>query len=795
MTTQPLRSVTPAIDTYIKLAQYPILADEIRARMREELFRRGVISQPEFENEVKKKASESLRREGLLDPFGEEPTTQWQLRKERIRAFQTDAYFSNNLGSQLLDQIIQEVLNNKNAEAHSLRLAFNPEVAPWDLLFRQGEIYENLPPLEREEVSHHLEEIKVVLIKRLISEQLPFIAVARKVFSIGDLRRIYRRRIGRGKIGGKAAGMTLAWKILQQQNPEFGPDISEQVEIPESWFIGTEVIYDFRLANEMDHFMNQKYRPLAEIRKDYPDIVQAHLDGDFPEEIVEQIAEVLEQVGNSPLIVRSSSLLEDNFGYSFAGKYYSYFCPNQGTPEGNLHNLLQAIKRVYASTVNPDALLYRQHHGLIDYDERMAILLQKLEGARYGRYFFPTAAGVAFSQNPFRWNPKIRREDGFLRLVWGMGTRAVDRVDKDYPRMISLSHPQLRPETTPTAIRQYSQWLVDVIDMEANEFKTLPISDVLTPEFPFLRQIASIDKGDYLQDILSAGGLMGDERFVLTFNGLTKDRKFIKLMRTALMRLERVYKRPVDVEYAVEIIPNYPYPDYKLHLLQCRPLSQREKEEQVAIPRNVPASDTLFTSCDLIPEGKAEGVRYIIYVDPVKYHQIADTTVKLELGRAIGRLNKLLEDESFILMGPGRWGSTNLELGVKVSYADIYNTKVLVEMAVAHDGRVPELSYGTHFYQDLVEANIYSLPLHIGVGNGVFNWAFFQESPNSLARLLPDDADLGDYLRVIDVALLPGNRRLHVLMDGRNDEAIGYLAKGNWQAVNLNKNEGSVSSF
>lgn len=795
MTTQPLRSVTPAIDTYIKLAQYPILADEIRARMLEELFRRGVISQPGFEKEVKKKASESLRREGLLDPFGEEPTTQWQLRKERIRAFQTDAYFSNNLGSQLLDQIIQEVLNNKNAEAHSLRLAFNPEVAPWDLLFRQGEIYENLPPLEREEVSHHLEEIKVVLIKRLISEQLPFIAVARKVFSIGDLRRIYRRRIGRGKIGGKAAGMTLAWKILQQQNPEFGPDISEQVEIPESWFIGTEVIYDFRLANEMDHFMNQKYRPLAEIRKYYPDIVQAHLDGDFPEEIVEQIAEVLEQVGKSPLIVRSSSLLEDNFGYSFAGKYYSYFCPNQGTPEENLNNLLEAVKRVYASTVNPDALLYRQHHGLIDYDERMAILLQKLEGKRYGRYFFPTAAGVAFSQNPFRWNPKIRREDGFLRLVWGMGTRAVDRVDKDYPRMISLSHPQLRPETTPAAIRQYSQWLVDVIDMEANEFKTLPISDVLTPEFPFLRQIASIDKGDYLQDILSAGGLMGDERFVLTFNGLTKDRKFIKLMRTALMRLERVYKRPVDVEYAVEIIPNYPYPDYKLHMLQCRPLSQREKEEQVTIPRNVPAQDTLFTSYDIIPEGKAEGVRYIIYVDPVKYHQIADTTVKLELGRAISRLNKLLEGESFILMGPGRWGSTNLELGVKVSYADIYNTKVLVEMAVAQDGRVPELSYGTHFYQDLVEAGIYSLPLHIGVGDGVFHWEFFQESPNSLAQLLPEDADLGDYLRVIDVALLPGNRRLNVLMDGRNDEAIGYLTKGDWKAVTPHKNEGSLSTF
>ncbi|MFQ5419238.1 MAG: PEP/pyruvate-binding domain-containing protein [Anaerolineae bacterium] len=795
MTTQPLRSVTPAIDTYIKLAQFPILADEIRARMREEIFRRGIISQPKFENEVKKKASESLRREGLFDPFGEEPTTQWQLRKERIRAFQTDAYFSNNLGSQLLDRIIEEVLSNKNAEVNSLRLGFNPEVAPWDLLFRQGEIYENLPPLEQEKVAHHLKEIKVVLIKRLISDQLPFIAVAKQVFNIGDLRSIYKRRIGRGKIGGKAAGMTLAWKILQQQNPEFGPDISGQVDIPDSWFIGTEVIYDYRLANDMDHYMNQKYRPLEEIRTEYPEIVQAHLEGDFPEEIVEQIREVMEQVGDSPLIVRSSSLLEDNFGYSFAGKYHSYFCPNQGTSEENLQALLDAIKRVYASSVNPDALLYRQHHDLIDYDERMAILLQRIEGEQYGRYFFPTAAGVAFSQNPFRWNPKIRREDGFLRLVWGMGTRAVDRVDKDYPRMISLSHPQLRPETTPAAIRQYSQWLVDVIDLEDNEFKTLPVTEVLTHEFSFLRLIASIDKGDYLQDILSLGGLTGDEKFVLTFNGLTKDRKFIKLMRTAMMRLEREYKRPVDVEYAIEIISNYPYPDYKLHVLQCRPLSQREKEEQVVIPRNIPAKDTLFTGYELIPEGKAEGVRYIIYVDPIKYHQIPETTTKLELGRSISRLNKLLEDEAFILMGPGRWGSTNLDLGVRVTYADIYNTKVLVEMAVAQDGRVPELSYGTHFYQDLVESNIYSLPLHIGVGDGIFNWDFFQESPNYLGHLIPEDADLSAYLRVIDMAMMSGNRRLNVLMDGRHDEAIGYLAKGDWQPVNLKDNQGSVSNF
>lgn len=782
MSTAPLRSVTPAIDIYIKLAQYPILCDQVRVRMREELFRRGIISKVDFEREVREKAIESQRREGLYDPFGQEEANVWQKRKERVRDYQTDAYFANNLGTALLDHIIEELLSHQPSPVESVELTFNPEIAPWELLFRQGELYEAMPPEEQEKTRHHLEEIKVVLIKRMISDQLPFIGVAKKVFQIADLRRIYRRLIGTGKIGGKAAGMILAWKILQLVESEAEPDMRQWVDIADSYFIGSEVIYDFRLMNNLDHYMNQKYRPLEEIRAQYPIIVEAHLQGVFPDKIVDRLRELLAQLGDSPLIVRSSSLLEDNFGFSFAGKYNSYFCPNQGTPEENLNHLLDAIRRVYASTLNPDAILYRQQHGLIDYDERMGILLQRLQGKRYGRYFMPTIAGVGFSQNPFRWNPKIRREDGFLRIVWGIGTRAVDRVANDYPRMVALSHPQLRPETTAQAIRQYSQWYVDVIDLEANEFVTLPVTDVLRPDYPELRYIASLDKGDYLQEIVSTGSLNESDRFVLTFNNLLKDRKFVSLMRTALTQLEKAYGTPVDTEFAVEIIPHYPYPDYKLHLLQCRPLSQRQDNEVIEIPDDIPEADILFTAHHLIPDGKVEAVRYIIFVDPEVYYQIKDLTIRLELGRAVGRLNKRLENESFILMGPGRWGSANIELGVRVTYADIYNTKALIEVGIAHNGHMPELSYGTHFFQDLVESGIYSLPLHVGEGeDSYFNWDFFRHSPNVLATLLPEDAALEPYLRVIDISSAVGNHcRLTILMDGANDKAIGYLTYGSW---------------
>ncbi len=539
--------------------------------------------------------------------------------------------------------------------------------------------------------------------------------------------------------------------------------------------------------------MNQKYRPLDEIRQDHPKIEADHLAGRFPEAIVDQLREVLDEFGNDPIIVRSSSLLEDNFGFSFAGKYSSHFCPNQGTEKENLRALLDAIRQVFASTMNPDAILYRQHHGLIDYDERMAVLLQRVRGQRYGRYFMPTIAGVGFSRNPFRWHPKIERDAGFLRIVWGMGTRAVDRVDNDYPRMISLSHPRLRPESTPAAQRQYAQWYVDLVDLEKNEFTTLPIQEVLRQDYPRLRTIASLDKGEYLQRILSVGALQEDDKFVLTFDTLTRDRKFIKLMRTALERLEKGYKTPVDMEFTIEVLPGRPYPDYKMHLLQCRPLSQREDEELVKIPNGIPPQMILFTSRGLIPNGRAEQVRYIIFVNPKTYRQIPEVEIKLELGRAIGRLNKLLEDESFILIGPGRWGSTNLELGVRVSYADIYNTKVLIELGVAQDGKPPELSYGTHFFQDLVESGIHSLPIPLHVEGASFNWRLFRMAPNCLGKLLPEDEPLSPYLHVVDLPAITHGYRLNVLMDGaNNDEALGYLVKSEMDDLNIAKEQSSL---
>ncbi|MFN3763593.1 MAG: PEP/pyruvate-binding domain-containing protein, partial [Anaerolineae bacterium] len=435
--------------------------------------------------------------------------------------------------------------------------------------------------------------------------------------------------------------------------------------------------------------------------------------------------------------------------------------------------VLDAIRRVYASTLNPDALLYRRQVGLLDYDERMAVLIQQLEGRRYGRYFFPQVAGVAFSRNPFRWTPRIDPEEGFLRIVCGLGTRAVERVAGDYPRVVALSHPTLRPEVTPADIRKYSQHLIDVIDLEANEFRTLPVAQVLRPDYPGLAYLASLWQDDYLTDISPAREI-APGNLVLTFHRLLQERSFTDLMRAILHRLAQAYGRPVDVEFTLDILPGRPHPRFVFHLLQCRPLASREVTTTRSLPTMLSPEDILFVATRLVPDGIVSGIEYVVYVDPHRYAAIPDDPTRYEVGRIVGRINERLAGRRYILLGPGRWGSSNISLGVKVGYADIYNTSMLIEIAFAGPTGTPEVSYGTHFFQDLVEANIYPLALYPDEGD-FFRREFFEGSPNLLPTLLPADAPLADVVRVIHIPTVCGGRLLEVVMNSQEGKAIAYL--------------------
>lgn len=780
MTELSIRTATPTIGIYVRLAQFPILADRVRDRMRQEIFQQGIVSPEEFERQVRESALLSQRREGLGDPYFEENAEAWQLRLERVRDTHTDVLFANHLGIARLEQLLDEVLSSRPAPPDTQPISFNPEIAPWEMLFKQGEIYERMSPAELALYNHHLEEIKVVLIKRLMSDQLPFIGVAKGVLTIADLRRIHQNRIGTGKIGGKAAGMYLAWRSLQPLDEALvtNPLRRAAIHVPDSVFIGTDVIYEFFLMNRLEHYMNQKYRPVPEIRADYPRIVAAFLDTELPDYLVSEVREVVRSFGDSPIIVRSSSLLEDNFGFAFAGKYDSFYCGNQGTPEENLAAVLNAIRRVYASSLNPDALLYRRKHNLIDYDERMAILLQRVTGRWCGRYFYPDIGGVGFSQNPFAWSPEIRPEDGFLRLVTGLSLHAVERVARDYPRLVALSHPHLRPENTLADKRRFSQRSMAVIDRQTQELVTVPTDDGLSECGPLLSLVAERDVGDSLVPVPPRAVPQPGDHLVVTFDGLTRDAAFVGLMRDTLQRLESVYGNPMNLEFAVNIewpdapveAATPPPPVYHLHILECRPLYQRNLAESGPDPAPLRDKHRLFAMPSLLPSAAVEQITYLVFIDPAPYYHLPEGDERRRVADTVTALNDLLPPGHFGLIGPGRWGSLDSRLSVPVTYSDICNSKLLVEISPPYTPP-PELAYGTDFYEDVVEAGIVVVGIQPGQEGSEMDWELLRGSPNHLAEFVPEAADLAPVIRVIDLRAAAGSP-LRIVIDNETNEVV-----------------------
>ena len=762
----PISDESDILSIYLQLSQYPILAPQIRERMRDELFRRGIISPERLDAESKDKAVLSQQREGLNDPYGQEEEGIWLQRKRTVRDYLTDFYFAYNLPIDLLHHIVNELLAQRMGHPATAELHFNPELAPLDLLLTKAQQYDAMPDSARAGVQHHREEIIVVLTKTMISDQLSFIRIAKGFFGADDFSFIRARRIGNGKIGGKAAGMLLAFKILQSVSP----DLARRITLPDSYFIGADVFYDFISLNSLEY--NQKYKSADQIRAEYPDIRAEYEKGRFPEEVADRLRAILERAGNTPLIVRSSSLLEDNFGTSFAGKYESYFCPNQSTPKENLRALTTAIRRIYASVYSPDALFYRNRMGLLDYDERMAILLQEVQGDHYKQYFFPALAGVALSRAPIIWNPRLRRDEGFVRLVNGLGTRAVNRVADDYPRLITLSHPTLRPESSPNAIKHYSQHYIDLINLDTNVFETKSLNDVMGMDYPPLRWLSSVDEDDTLMPMMSIGRNIPPQRLVMTFDNLIQRGDFVATMKETLTTLAHHYEAPIEMEFAASITAQGARPGITLHLLQCRPQSGLREQAVRPVPPDLTTDDRLFISTRMVPQGQLDRVEYIFNVNALRYTTLSSEQ-RYEIARVIGRLNKLLEKHKFIMLGPGRWGSANIDLGVPVSYADIYNSSALIELAYTQKGITPEPSYGTHFFQDLVESQIYPLAVYPDEPGDLLNETWLNGAQNQLTTLLPVSAPLEEVLKVIHIPTQRPGHLLEISMDG--ERAVAYF--------------------
>ncbi len=616
--------------------------------------------------------------------------------------------------------------------------------------------------------------VGVALIRRIFSSQLNYINIAKNFIHIGDyfdfIDRIIYTPESQGRLGGKCAGLFLAKKILKKSVDS--SDLLREIKIPKSWYITSDVIHAFLRHNNLEDVVEQKYKDIDQVRLEYPNVVQTLKNCHFPPEIVHGLSMLLDEFEDKPLVIRSSSLLEDSFGAAFSGKYKSLFLANQGGKQERLDSLMDAIAEVYASTFGPDPIEYRIERGLIDFSEEMGIMIQEVVGTRVGDYFLPAFAGVAFSKNEFRWSPRIKHDDGLIRIVPGLGTRAVDRTSDDYPILIAPGQPGLRVNITPQEIAYYSPKKVDVINLKTNILETIDVKDLLRmhgDEIPLIDKITSVYDGQHLRKTMAMNIDFEKDELAVTFEGLISDSTFIRQVKEAMDLLGKTLDTPVDIEFA--------HNGKNLYLLQCRPQSYSEDSAPAPIPKDTPEDKIIFSANRYISNGRVPDITHIVYVDPQKYSELPDKESLVKVGRAVGALNKLLPKRQFILMGPGRWGSRgDIKLGVNVTYSDINNTAVLVEIARKKGNYMPDLSFGTHFFQDLVEARIRYLPLYPDDNEIIFNERFLMRSRNILPDVLPEFTSLADTVHLIDIPETTGGQVLQILMNAELNEALGILA-------------------
>jgi len=614
--------------------------------------------------------------------------------------------------------------------------------------------------------------IKTALIRRFFTERLEYVNVAKMFFDVADfdflLEHVVGPAQGTGKLGGKSSGVLLAEKIIKEEMKK--DDVLKDIAFPKSWYLTSDSILSFIHYNDLDEVSHVKYLDPIEIRQEQPFLEQIFKHSSFPYEIVEGLRRIIRDFKDRPIIVRSSSLLEDNFGYAFSGKYKSLFVPNLGTEEERLHTLMDAIAEVYASTFSPDPIEYRRERGLLDFNEEMGILIQEVVGTQVGPYFIPTYAGVAFSRNEFRWSPRISREDGMIRIVPGLGTRAVDRMGNDYPILISPKRPSLQVNPLVEEKIKYSPRFMDLINLETGMIETVDAVKFFrehADEFPKLSDIVSIHESGRLYP---PNVLFNPEKadMVVTFANLFEKSDFLEKMKRILFLLEEKINTPVDVEFACD--------GKNLYILQCRPQSQSRGIERKPVPKDIPEDRKLFSTKKYVTTGQIENIEYIVYVVPEEYTNLTKREQMQKVAKIISELNAKLPKRKFILMGPGRWGSKgDIKLGVPVRYGDLNNTAMILEIAKEKGGYIPELSFGTHFFQDLVESNIRYLPLYPDQGEDLFNEKLLLESDNKLTDVLPSYKNFEEVVRVVKVSeIIPGGT-LTVVMDGEANEALAYL--------------------
>jgi pyruvate,water dikinase len=533
----------------------------------------------------------------------------------------------------------------------------------------------------------------------------------------------------------------LARKILEV---EAGDRFASFFEPHDSFYIGSDVFYTYIVQNGWWRLRTRQKTPEG-YYKHAAELKEKLLHGAFPKDIQEQFVQMLEYFGQSPIIIRSSSLLEDNFGNAFAGKYESVFCVNQGTPQERYEAFEQAVRGVYASTMNEDALNYRMNRGLADQDEQMAILVQRVSGDRHGDFFFPHIAGVGYSSNLYVWDAGIDMNAGMLRLVFGLGTRAVDRTDGDYVKVVGLDNPLRNPPMNYEDQKKFSQKRLDLLSLTDNSLESKDLDEALS--LPLKAEKELFISPDYAAEarMRELGYMNRKAACLLDFKKLFRETDFASVMREMLALLSKAYDYPVDIEFTANFNKHN---GFKINLLQCRPLQTKGLGKTVSIPELKDVKDCFFSGKGSFMGGSVRlPIDYVIFISANAYLKLSEQG-KYEVARQIGLINREMKGKNAMLAGPGRWGSTMPSFGVPVHFAELCNMKVLCEYSLKKEGFMPELSYGSHFFQDIVESDIFYVAIFDGYEDVIFNPDRVLQKENLLTSFLPGSGLFQDVIHI-----------------------------------------------
>lgn len=619
---------------------------------------------------------------------------------------------------------------------HNAVLAANQDLDSW-------ERFVSLAKLEYEQLGQFTDQTRDQFIRTMMSRDPHIGRLLAQYFTPEDYFLVQSRMLGTGSIGGKACGMLLARKIVERTEPE----AAARMEPHDSFYLGSDAYYTYIVSNRFWHLRIRQKTHEGYFTQAKP-MQEAFLCGRFPEAIRKQFMHMLDYFGQCPIIVRSSSLQEDGFGNAFAGKYESVFCLNSGTLENRMEELENAVRTVYASTMDVSALEYRRQRGLEEQDEQMAVLIQRVSGTMYSGFLMPSAAGVGYSYSAYRWNATMDPSAGMLRLVMGLGTRAVDRTEGDYPRIVSLDQPDRSTLQSSADKHRFSQNYVDLMDYERRGLSTRPVSQIIDQMPPWYRKLVLEHDTDAERMLRERG----ERRMVLFAScaGLAKTPAFTSCMQRVLKALQTAYNNPVDIEFTVNAGEDG---DFVFNLLQCRPLQTGQRHGSVTVPE-VPDDRKLLH----VLGGSMGGARELpadalVWVDPIAYYHFPYKS-KPDIARVVGAINRFYQanypDKNLLLFVPGRIGTSSPELGVPVSFADIHNFKAIFEVSEHTAGYMPELSFGSHMFQDLVEADIFYTAVFENEKTPCFNRSYFQSGENLLAALLPDLEKYADIVRVLE---------------------------------------------